>query len=125
MLLLGVICLLFEKPWRGFKKNSVTGMIIIFASILFSVYYASRIISPDISSYTGEFIESHRNSRVAPPLPFTNEYVFYDGYGKRKVVYLDTGSKNAIFGEELEIGKTYTVYFDDLTKIIVRIELES
>ena len=57
----------------------------IAAAIGLSLLYASRIVFPGVSSYTGEFIDSHRNSRVAPPLPVTNEYVFWNGEGKTSV----------------------------------------
>lgn len=84
ILVLGVACILLNRPWaRKVKiKDCKLGLIMITAAIGLSLLYASRIVFPGVSSYTGEFIDSHRNSRVAPPLPVTNEYVFWNGEGK-------------------------------------------
>ena len=87
-----------------------------------SLIYASRIVFPDVSSYTGEFIESHRNSRVAPPLPVTSEYVFWNGEGKRQVFYLDVFSKKEIFPSEFEVHQKYTIYYDEFTNVIIKVE---
>ena len=124
VLLLGVGCILFEKPWKkGFKiLNCKLGLIIIAFAVCLGSVYASRIFFPDVSSYTGEFVGTHRNSTVAPPLPVTNEYVFWDGEGKRKVFYLDAFSKKEIFPYEFESDRKYTVYFDKFTKVIVKVE---
>ena len=86
ILVLGVACILLNRPWaRKVKiKDCKLGLIMIAAAIGLSLLYASRIVFPGVSSYTGEFIDSHRNSRVAPPLPVTNEYVFWDGEGKKQ-----------------------------------------
>ena len=87
ILVLGVACILLNRPWaRKVKiKDCKLGLIMIAAAIGLSLLYASRIVFPGVSSYTGEFIDSHRNSRVAPPLPITNEYVFWNGEGKNKL----------------------------------------
>lgn len=115
---------LFGKPWRNdFKisKYKVELFAMAFAVCL-GCTYLFRIIFPDVSSYTGEFVESYRTSRVAPPLPFTSKYVFWNGEGKKKVVYLDTFSKKQIVPDGFKPGEEYTVYFDEFTKVIVRVE---
>lgn len=125
MFLLGVVCLLGKKPWvKGFsiKKCKLEFFMLAFAVIL-GMVHVSRIISPDVLSYTGVFLDSHRNSRVAPPLPLTREYVFWNGEGKKQVFYLDTFSKKEIFPSEFQYGKTYKVYFDDFTNVIVQVEV--
>lgn len=95
ILVLGVACILLNRPWaRKVKiKDCKLGLIMIAAAIGLSLLYASRIVFPGVSSYTGEFIDSHRNSRVAPPLPVTNKYVFWNGEGKKQTLYLDIFSK--------------------------------
>lgn len=125
VLLLGVACVLFEKPWlKPFKiQNYKVGLIIIAFAVCLGVTYASKIINPDVLSYTGKFVETHRNSRVAPPLPVTYEYVFWNGEGKKIVVYLDTFSKKEIFPYEFEKGSEYTIYFDDFTNVIVKVDM--
>ena len=125
LLVLGVVCILLEKPWsKKFKiKNCIAGLLLIAFAISLSSIYLSRIVFPDVSSYTGEFIESHRNSRVAPPLPLTKEYVFWNGEGKRKVLYLDVLSKKEICPYEFVSGQKYTIYFDEFTKVIVKVDV--
>lgn len=124
ILILGVVGILFEKPWA--KKVKIQDckleLIVIAFAICLGLIYASRIVFPDVSSYTGEFIESHRNSRVAPPLPVTNEYVFWNGEGKRQVFYLDIFSKKEIFPYEFVGGQKYTICFDEFTNVITMIE---
>ena len=124
ILMLGFVCLLFERPWKkSFKiQNCKLGLIMIAFSVCLGLIYVSRIVFPDVSSYTGEFVESRRNSRVAPPLPVTYEYVFWNGEGKRHVLYLDIFSKKEIFPSELESGQKYIVYFDEFTNVITKVE---
>lgn len=123
--ILGLVCILFERPWaKNIKiKDCKLGLIIIAFAICLCLIYASRIMFPKVSSYTGEFIESHRNSRVAPPLPVTYEYVFWNGEGNKKVFYLDTFSKTDMFPHEFSCEQKYTIYFDEFTKVIVKIEM--
>ena len=125
MLLLGIVCILFEKPWtEQFRiKNCKVGIVLVVFAICSGSILASRIVFPQVSSYTGEFIRSNRNSRVAPPLPFTTEYVFESEDGQKKGFYLDTFSKKEIFTLELEKNQEYVVYFDKSTNVIVKIEL--
>lgn len=124
ILMLGFVCLLFERPWKkSFRiRNCKLGLIMLAFSVCLGLIYVSRIVFPDVSSYTGEFVESHRNSRVAPPLPVTYEYVFWNGEGKRQVLYLDIFSKKEIFPSEFERGQKYVVYFDDFTNVITKVE---
>ena len=123
---IGIVLILFEKPWKnGFKlKKNKWGLIAVACGILLIAVYASRIIFPDVSSYTGEFVDTHRNSRAAPPLPVTYEYVFWNGTGKRQVFFLDIYSKKEIFPSNFEYGQTYTVYYDEFTNVIVRVEVQ-
>lgn len=124
ILLVGIIAILCAKPWMpdfNISKVKIDLLFIVFAICLGSIYI-SRIVFPDVSSYTGEFIETHRNSRVAPPLPFTDEYVFWNGEGKRQVFYLDIFSKKEIFPYEFVSSQKYTIYFDEFTNVITKVE---
>ena len=124
ILVIGLICILFEKPWaKNFKLQDKFGLVMIVIAICLSLIYVSKIVFPDVSSYTGEFVYSHRNSRVAPPLPFTTKYVFWNGEGKKQPFYLDSFSKKEIFPYEFESGQKYTIYFDEFTNVIVRVEI--
>lgn len=115
ILLVGIVCILIEKT--KFKW----GYVAIAVALCMAIVYLMRIVSPSVSTYNGKFVESHRNSRVAPPLPVTNEYVFWDGANKKKVVYLDSYSKAQIYPHDFIPGACYTVYFDDLTNVIVKV----
>ena len=123
ILLVGIICVLIEKPWaKGFIIKNCIGIIAIALSVILFTGYSYAIKAKDISSYTGEFISTNRNSRVAPPLPFTDQYVFWNGEGKKKVVYLDVFSKKKIYSHDFKVGQNYTVYYDEHFNIIVKIE---
>ena len=118
----GITWILFEKPWKkGFKpKKCIPGMAVIAFAVCLGLIYAHRIIVPDVSVCTGEFIGARRNSHITA---FTYEYVFDNGEDKKYVFCLDTFSKKKIFPSDFEYGKKYTIYFDELTKIIVRVEV--
>lgn len=125
MYLLGGVCILFEKPWKnGFKSKNCKIVICMLAfAVCLGSFYTSRVVWPDVTSYTGEFIESYRDSRAAPPLPFTKRYIFWNGEGKRKGFYLDVSSKEEIFPYEFEENHEYKIYYNRLTKIIVMVEI--
>lgn len=95
---------------------------IVFA-IVMGLSDASGIWSPDVLSYTGKFVVSHTNSRVAPPLPVTYEYVFWNGEGERRILYLDVFSMKEIFPYEFVRDQEYTIYFDKGTKVILKVEV--
>lgn len=125
VLALGVGCILLEKPWaKSFRlQNCKLGLIMVVFAIALGAIYATRILFPNVSSYTGEFVESNRNTRVAPPLPVTYEYVFWNGEGNRQVYYLDVFSKRDLFPCEFKNGGKYTIYFDEFTNVIVKVEI--
>ena len=124
LLLVGILCILVERPWakKVTLKDLKAGLLITVFAIGLGLVYTSRILFPDVLSYTGDFVDTHRNSRVAPPLPLTDEYVFWNGEGKRQVFYLDFFSKKEIFPYEFEYGRQYTIYYDDFTNVIVKVE---
>ena len=123
ILFLGIVCILFERPWsKNVKaKKDKFGFIIVIFAICLGLIYVSRIVFPDVSSYTGEFVDSHRDSRAAPPLPLTSEYVFWNGEGKKQGFYLDVLSKKEIVPDEFVYGQKYTIYFDKFTSVIVKV----
>ena len=77
----------------------------------------------DIGYYEGKFVRTNRTGLVAPPLPFTNEYVLQNGNDPKKVFYLDTFSSREIIPDKMEVGKNYRFYYDRLTKIIVGVDV--
>ena len=123
--IVGIICIFLDKILKkGFSfRKCKFGIIVILFAICMSIVYISRIAFPKVSSYTGEFVEQHRNSRVAPPIPVTQEYVFWNGVGKKQVYYLDIFSKEKIFNADFEKGQKYTIYYDEFTNVIVYVEI--
>lgn len=84
ILLLPIVSWLFHCPWK--KKVRIQGMkteiIAVIGVIVLTLYYLSRIVFPNVASYTGAFESSYRDSSVAPPLPVTYGYCFWNGEGK-------------------------------------------
>lgn len=126
MFLLGVICILIEKPWRDtFRmRNCTVGILLLVFSILSGMVYISRIAFPHVLYYDGEYVKENRNSRVAPPLPLTYEYIFSNGNEEEKnqVFYLDVISGKEILPSGFSRRQTYRVYYDKLTRVIVKVE---
>ena len=124
ILVLGVACILLNRPWaRKVKiKDCKLGLIMIAAAIGLSLLYASRIVFPGVSSYTGEFIDSHRNSRVAPHLPVTNEYVVLEWRKEKTNFFIWTFSQKRNIPDDFVSDRKYTIYFDEFTNVIVQVE---
>ena len=125
MFLLGVVCILIEKPWKkGVKlKKYLLGIVVVAIAVCMSLVLVHHIVVPNVSSYTGEFVKTNRTSRGGRFLPIFDQYIFWNGEEKRQTYYLDVFSKKEIFPGELEEGKVYTVYFDEYTNTIVRVDI--
>lgn len=119
-----IVLALIEKPWKEkfTLKKYRYAIVCILCTAIVGTEYISIITSPDIRSYSGEFINEKRNSRVAPPLPFTKEYVFWDGEGLKNVYYLDVFSKREIYPNPFVKGEEYLIYYEEKSKIIVSVE---
>lgn len=127
LFLAGIVLLLLEKPWShhfSLKKCKIA-LLAITCSVLLGFFYAYRIFFPDIASYRGEFLNSHRVPNEAPPLPVTYEYVFWNGEGLKQPFYLDIFSKKEIFPDEFQPEQDYRIYFDMFTDVIVKVETEN
>lgn len=124
MFLLGVVCIAIEKPWsKPFRiQNYTVGILLLIFSLLSCTFYVSRVISPHIQCYEGEFIGENRDPRVAPPLPLTYKFVFSNGDNKDQPFYLDVISRRKIIPSGFSPHKTYRVFYDGLTLIIVKVE---
>ena len=58
---------------------------------------------------------------MAPPLPTTYAYVFDTGEEKKRIVYLDSFTRNK-YDKEIVVGRKYTVYYEQRTKIILKLK---
>lgn len=130
--LVGFIWLFFvtrkreESSDKGEKKR-ITLHVISLLAILFVLFFIGKtgysIINPTVTTYTGQFDTYYRDSRSAPPLPFTYYYRFRDG--KNAQGYnIDQFSIKKIYPDEFEYGKWYTIYSvkGATSQIIVRVE---
>lgn len=125
MLLVGFIgiglgCLDFRRIRKGTagtgrKRTGIemlcVGAIALIYGIVISVQYIKLLSDPEIMSYEGVYVETHRNNR--PAEPFTNYYVFDDESGEPKErFYLDFFSDDRILPSVFETGKRYIVYYE-------------
>ncbi len=124
IVLLGIGCLLVSGiRTKSFSKQCfLAGVLCAVYGLGTAVYYVAQLVSPDVSSLRGVFHEEYRNSRVAPPLPFTMEYSFYDENNDSRVFYLDVISKKEIIPEGFLEDKEYIIYYEASTNIIVGVE---
>ena len=127
IILLGIGCLLVSGiRTKSFSKQCfLAGVLCVVYGLGTAVYYIAQLVSLDVASLHGVFYEEYRNSRVAPPLPFTMEYSFYDENNDSQVFYLDVLSKKEIIPEGFEEDKEYTIYYETSTNIIVGVENHS
>ena len=124
LVLLGIGCLLASGiRTKSFSKQCFwAGILCVVYGLGTAVYYIVQLVSPDVASLHGVFYEEYRNSRVAPPLPFTMEYSFYDENNDSRVFYLDVLSKKEIIPEGFLEDKEYIIYYETRTNIIVGAE---
>lgn len=124
IVLLGIACLLVSGiRTKSFSKQCfLAGVLCVVYGLGTAVYYIAQLVSPDVASLHGIFHEEYRNSRVAPPLPFTMEYSFYDENNDSRVFYLDVVSKKEIIPEGFLEDKEYIIYYEASTNIIVGVE---
>ena len=124
IMLIGIGCLLASGVRsKSFCKQCFwAGTLSVIYGLGTAVYYIAQLVSPDVSSLHGVFHEEYRNSRVAPPLPFTMEYSFYDENNDSRVFYLDVVSKKEIIPEGFLEDKKYIIYYEASTNIIVGVE---
>lgn len=122
---IGVLCLLIAWRDKENQKNwetKLAGWLCVLWALVPGLHYGYCLVKPDVQVFQGTFESEQRNSRVAPPLPLTMEYDFRDAFGNVHCFYLDVLSEKEIFLNDLEEGRTYTVYYEDRTDIILGIE---
>ena len=92
---------------RTSKKKS---RIVIFSAIIalfigMALVYLIQIECGESVMCIGQLVSVHRDSRVAPPLPLTSEYVFQSA-GKKISLYLDSISQKKYTHVGLSRGHT-------------------
>lgn len=123
---LGILCLIFSAFWNPQKrdiKGVLISIVLLLTSVVYSSIYLYRISNPIVLSYSGYFCDERRDSRVAPPLPFTMAYTFSTTGKLDRTFYLDIFSKNTIFPREFDEEILYYIYYEKSTHIILKIEV--
>lgn len=120
--LLGICCLLASRKQAiSFDKECfIAGIICILLGIATGIYYVYCYSLPQVESIQSTLVEERRDSRVAPPLPLTMEYIFLNDEGYT-AFYLDVFSEEKVLRGELELGKEYIIFYESRTDIIVGI----
>lgn len=124
IILIGIACLLLSgiRTKTFHKQCFLAGVLCVLYGCGTAIYYLSCFLSPRIDYVHGIFYEAQRNSRVAPPLPFTMEYSFSTTDGEKTVFYLDVLSKKEIIPEGFLEGEEYIICYEARTNIIVGVE---
>lgn len=121
-LVLGLLCLMisWHKKPKCNKEGVLVGALMILFALGSGMHYCNCLINPEVQRVTAVFLQAERNSRVAPPLPFTMEYQFTSDklYG----IYLDVFAKKEIFPDNFVEGHEYTIYYEENTEIIVKVD---
>lgn len=122
--IVGGLCLLvaFDQNGPRRKNGLLAGVLLILFALGLTIKYTTYLINPEVESYQGIFVEEYRDSRVAPPLPYTMAYYFTDSEGEYSVFFLDVFSKKNIFNDSFQGGDTYIIYYETNTEIIVGVE---
>lgn len=125
--LIGVGCIVRSRIGKmDFDKECcLIGTFGVLFGIFLAICYTMYIVFPNVNSFHGVFYKEYSNSRVAPPLPFTIEYNFYDDSSEIRVCYLDVFSKKEIIPEGFILDEEYIIYYEANTKVIVGVEKDS
>lgn len=125
MLLLSVGLFVLGTFVTAGEKHSyrLWGTVTLVFAFLYCSYFGYKALKPTVEIHEGYLEKEYRDSRVAPPLPFTHAYVFTNNGDVMPRYYLDTFSKKEILGEELISGVLYRVYYEKDTRIILKVEI--
>jgi glucan phosphoethanolaminetransferase (alkaline phosphatase superfamily) len=115
ILTIGLIVLLKICKKLKEEKTPLKIKILIILCVVQIIYFVLicqyKISNPNISTYTGEFIERHND-----------KHTFWNGDGKKQVFDLILFTKDEVYSDDFEKNKEYKIYFDESTHIIVGVE---
>lgn len=101
------------------RKDLTLVCLFLIIATLYCSYYSYKAISPNISCYEGSFEYSNRKSRI----PLTSTYMFSNNDDEcKKGFHIDAISKKEIFNYNFEKGVRYIIWYDEETKVILKIE---
>lgn len=123
LLVFGILFFLIKKPWKN-RKWLIGGATIVVVFVLFGLYYGRALLYPAINHLTGEYYTMHISRARVGIIPLNYEYVFFDEDGQKVSFYLDYFSKQKIYPKQLMTETKYTIYYEEGTKVIMRLELQ-
>ena len=111
-----IFILVLGKKFRIiYRILIITGIILIFG--LCSRSTIKGLSNPQIVSFEATFEKSYRANGVNP---FEFQYCFDSG-DRKYFVDLDSFSKRILYNKPLLVGKTYTIYYEKQTNLIIAI----
>lgn len=120
-IIIGIIFILFSKFWKREylkKEDLILASVCILFAIGWFKYHLDIINHPQISNYTGTFIEYSRDRYTT----FGTTYYFSDEKEQQSGFCLDGISKKKIYPKDFQNGEKYKVYFEIKTETIVKVE---
>lgn len=121
IVLIGIVLIVLSKAPKE-RCDIRFGVFSILFGMGIALFLIGRIAFPSVEIDEGTYLYSERNSRAAPPLPFTDEYVFDFGRELKDSVYLDVFSRKKLFPEGFTEGELYQVTYDSVTHVILDAE---
>ena len=124
-LLCGIFILAYSKREQKpniQRKKLLAGIFTTCFAVVHIAYHAFLLICPSVSETTGVFIDSRRDGRASPPLPFTWAYVFDTDASLNQRYYIDSFSKQQIFPHSgLTPNCAYQIWYESHSRIILDI----
>lgn len=117
--ILGIVFSLFSKwPKKEIRFSVVLGLLLIVLSVDRFVFYRRVLAEPKIEFFEGQYKKEYRSNDCV----WAMDYEFNEDDGTPRWVLLDNQTKKKIFPDEFEKGAKYKIYYEEETRIIVRVE---
>lgn len=100
------------------KRRLAEGIFWLVATVYMGWYCIGAVLSPNILSHEGTLLAIHRTHNSLSSM----DYTFSNSDGLKPVFELDSFTRKKIYPQGLEEGKTYRIYYEARTTIIVGIE---
>ena len=119
---MAIVCLLVSRFWNSEKRNKeyIMGAILAIVIVLSSIIDNSYALKHQkVLACEGVLLTEKRKNRYTV---LAQEFVFKNDNGRKITCYLDLFSKKEIYPEGFELDQKYRVYYEEKTKIIVKVE---
>ena len=118
-LLLGVFVLIYSKFWNrklAKKKEILFASFTIIFAISYGLFFLYKANCPKIAFHEGYLSREYREFGM------TDAYVFTNGSEKKLTFYMDSSTKKKVYSGDFSSEMKYRIYYEEDTKIILRIE---